>query len=277
MRCLTSRGVFCVRSDGRFALNAMADPLRSDAAVSLRALARFIGSPEHREHWSHVTSAVRTGRDVLPAVRGTSFFGYTEQNPVFGAVFDAAMTSLSEMSIDPVLAAYDFSNFDTIVDVGGGHGRFLSGILGHSPGARGILFDLPAVVAGASTELAKAGVADRCTVIEGSFFDTVPTGGDAYVMKLILHDWADDKAVEILRNIALAAPRESRLLLIEAVIPEDNSPHVGKLIDIEMLTCIGGRERTAAEFRQLLRRGGFDLVRIASTASPISIVEAKPR
>jgi hypothetical protein len=275
LRFLTSRAIFVRRGDGRYDLNPMGSALRSDVPNSMRAVARFLGHPAHREHWSHLVDAVRRGDMSLPAVRGMDFWAYLDSDPGLAEVFNDAMTSLSAMTNEPVLAAYDFSRFGTIVDVGGGHGAFLAAMLRGASGARGILFDLASVAEGARELLRAEGVAERCTIVTGSFFDSVPPGGDAYVLRAIIHDWEESKALRILGNIHRAMKPDATLLIVELVLPEDDSPHPGKLVDLEMLANIGGRERTAAEYGDLLAQAGFRMTRVVPTASPASIVEAR--
>jgi O-methyltransferase domain/Dimerisation domain len=273
LRALITRGIFRQRRDGRYDLTPLADTLRSDADVSMAALARFLGSPQHREHWSHLTDAVRTGRSVVPALRGKPVFEYLVDEPEFAGIFNDAMTSISELAIAPLIAAYDFNPYATIVDVGGGHGRLLAAILGATPHSRGILFDLPQVVAGAPAVLAEQHVADRVRIAEGSFFDTVPEGGDAYVLKNVIHDWPDDDAVRILGNVRRAAATGKTLLLVEGVLPGHDREFSGNWVDLEMLVTADARERTATEYGELLRRAGFDMMRVVETASPLSVVE----
>ena len=274
LRALISRGIFRQRRDGRYDLNPLADTLRSDADVSMAGMARWVGSPEHREHWSHFADAVRTGRAVIPELRGKPAFEYLADEPALAEIFNDAMTSASVLSIAPVIAAYDFSPYATIVDVGGGHGRLLAAILAATPAARGVLFDLPQVVAGASTVLREHHAHDRVRIAEGSFFERVPDGGDAYVLKHVIHDWPDDDAVHILRNVRTAADAGKRILLVECVIPTHNREFLGKWLDLEMLIGAAARERTATEYGQLLNRAGFQMTRVVETASPFSIVEA---
>lgn len=273
MRALVSEGVFRRTRDGRYALNALGDTLRTDAPVSIAAMARFTGSPQHREHWSHLGDAVRTGDAVIPKLRGMAAFDYIGSEPELGAIFNDAMTSVSELAIAPVVAAYDFSRFATIADVGGGHGRLLSAILEATPAARGLLYDLPQVVDGAPELLGRYGTADRVQVIPGSFFDSVPDGADAYIMKNIIHDWPDEQALTILRNVRAAAAPGATLLLIEGVIPEHDREFIGKWTDMEMLIGIAARERTEDGYRRLYEQAGFRLTRVVPTASPFSLVE----
>ncbi|AGZ50238.1 methyltransferase [Mycobacterium kansasii] len=273
LRALIGRGIFRRCRDGRYALTPLADALRSDADVSLAGMARFVGAPAHREHWSRLTDAVRSGHTVVPALRGKPFFDYLASEPALTEIFNQAMTSSSELSIAPVVAAYDFSDCGTVVDVGGGHGRLLAAVLTSAPQARGILFDLGHVVAGAPDLLSEHLVADRVRIEAGSFFDEIPTGGDAYVLKHIIHDWPDDDAVRILRNVRAAAAAGTKVLLIEQVIPPHDREFMGKWVDLEMLLLADARERTAEEYSRLLGRAGFRMTRVVATASPYSLVE----
>ncbi len=275
---LISRGIFRQRRDGRYQLTPLADALRRDAEVSVAGWARWVGSPQHREHWSHFTEAIRTGRAVVPALRGKPVFDYLAGEPELGEIFNQAMRSGSELSIAPVIAGYDFGAFGptaTIVDVGGGQGRLLAGILAATPHVRGILFDLPEVVAGAPALLREHRVEDRVRIAEGSFFDDVPEGGNAYVLKNVIHDWPDDDAARILRNVRAAAGVGKHVLLVELVIPAHNREFLGKWFDLEMLLGLQARERTPAEYQRLLDRAGFRMTRVVETASPFSVVEAK--
>ena len=275
MRALIGEGIFTRRGDGRFALNALGETLRSDAGLSMAGMARMVGHPAYREHWSGLCDAVRTGEAAPPKLRGMSAWDYLGENPEFGAVFNNAMTSVSEMAIDPVVAAYDFAPYRTIIDVGGGYGRLLAAIVAATPGAQGVLYDLPQVVEGAPDLLKSHGVADRVRVVGGSFLDAVPEGGDAYVLKNVIHDWADADAVEILGKVREAAHTGSTLLLVEFVIPDHDRQFIGKWADMEMLVQLAARERTAAEYRKLYEQAGFQLTRVVPTAGPISLVEGK--
>ncbi|MCV7425927.1 acetylserotonin O-methyltransferase [Mycobacterium montefiorense] len=274
MRALISRGIFRLRRDGRYGLTPLADTLRSDSDASLRAFARFVGSPQEREHWSHMTDSIRTGRAVVPEIRGKCIFEYFAEQPELDEIFNNAMTDLSELEIPPIVAAYDFSRYSTIVDVAGGHGRLLAAILNATPHARGILFDQPHVVADAAPLLKQYRVADRVKLVDGSFFESVADGGDAYLLKHIIHDWPDDEAVQILGNIRKAAGVGKHVLIVEFVIPRHDREFPGHWMDLEMHIGAGARERTASQYGRLLSRAGFRLTRVVQTASPISIVQA---
>jgi O-methyltransferase domain len=195
--------------------------------------------------------------------------------PEFGQIFNDAMTSSSGLSIGPVVAAYDFTAYSTIVDVAGGHGRLLAAILVSAPNAQGVLYDLPEVIAGAALLLQENHVAERVRLVEGSFFDGIPSGGDAYVLKHIIHDWDNDASVHILRNVRSAAAAGATLLLVETVVPEDDSASIAKLTDMEMLLINNGRERTSDEYRRLFDEAGFQMIRVVATASRVSIIEAR--
>ena len=275
MRALISEGIFTRRGDGRFALNALGETLRSNAPMSMAAMARMVGDPAHREHWSGLLDAVTTGEAVPPKLRGMSGWDYLAQKPKLAAVFNDAMTSMSELAVSPVVAAYDFTPHRTIVDVGGGHGRLLAAIVAATPGAHGVLYDLPQVVEDAPELLREHGVADRVRIEGGSFLDAVPEGGDAYVMKNVIHDWADTEAVAILSNVRRAARTGATLLLVEFVIPDHDREFIGKWADMEMLVQAGARERTADDYRKLYEQAGFQFIRVVPTAGPISLVEGK--
>lgn len=274
MRALASKSVFNERTDGRFELTAMSEPLRSDAQQSVRALVLMIGHPAHWEHWGGLLYSVQTGKSSLEHLRGMTAFDFLGQDEDAGQVFHDAMTVTSEMVIEPVLAAYDFGPFRTVVDVGGGRGKLLAAILHQAPEARGVLFELQSVIPGACDLLVDEGVADRVNAVAGDFFESVPAGADAYVLKNIVHDWPEEKALEILRNVRNAMAPDGRVLLIEAVIPEGNGDHVSKWVDLEMLIQTSGRERTAAQYADLLRRAGLEMTCVVPTIGPASIVEA---
>jgi C-methyltransferase len=276
LRALISRGVFRQHRDGTYGLNPLADTLRADAPISMAGAALFYGSPQHREHWSTLVEAVRSGRATIPALRGKGIFEYLSDEPHLAKLFNDAMTSISEMAEHAVVAAFDFNACPVVVDVGGGHGRLLATILASAPSAHGVLYELPDVAAGAPPLIAKLGVAERVHVETGSFFDSIPPGGDAYVLKHVIHDWPDDEAVQILRNLRAASEANTTVLLVELVIPEHDREFIGKWADLEMLLGANGRERTAAEYRALLGRSGFKMTRVVPTASPFSLVEAKP-
>lgn len=277
LRALISKGIFAQNDEGRYELTPRADLLRSDAPISMAALARLVGAPQEREHWSRLTQTIRTGTSPVQALRGKRFFDYLRDEPEYSAIFNDAMTGLSAYVDEPLVAAYDFKSFATIVDVAGGHGRLLAAILASAPNTHGVLFDLPDVVAQAAPLLQKLNVAQRVRLVEGSFFSDIPPGADAYVLKHIVHDWSDDAALQILQNVRRAAPTGAALLLVETVIPEDDSEFTGKIADIEMLLFNDGRERTAKEYQRLLDEAGFEMTQIFDTETDFSLIEARAR
>jgi hypothetical protein len=276
MRALASSSMLKQRRDGRFALTRVGQKLRTDVPGTMAPMIKFIGHPHHWADWGALLHSVRTGKPAAEELRGMPFFDYLETDPEFAGVFNDAMTGVSGMSIESLPGAYDFSDRKLIVDVGGGHGALLGAVLRTAPRARGVLFDLPSVVANAGPVLDAAGVSSRCTVTGGSFFESVPEGGDAYLLKTIIHDWAEEAALSILRNVRTAIASDGKLLLLEMVLPKGTPQHPGMLLDLEMLVTAGGRERTSAEYAELLARAGFRQLRVVPTASPISIVEAVP-
>jgi len=275
MRALIGRGVFRQHRDGRYDLTPLADTLRCDAPVSMAGWDRFIGSPQHREHWTLLVESVKTGKTIIPALHGKEFFDYLEDDPEFAKIFNNAMTSISAAAETTIIAGYDFRPYSTIVDVGGGHGRLLAAILAATPAAQGVLYDLPQVIAGAPALLSQRGVKDRVRVEGGSFFDSVPAGGDAYIMKAVIHDWPDEQAVAILRNVRAAAGADARVLLIETVLADHDRDFPGNWADLEMLLLGSSRERTAAEYRDLLGHAGLRMTRVVQTASPYSVIDAR--
>jgi hypothetical protein len=276
MRALAANGLLKLRRDGRFSLTRVGHALRSDFDGSMAPMIRLVGHPEHWEHWGQLLHSVKTGEPAVEKVRGAAIFDYLETNPEYAQVFNDAMTGVSAMAIETAVPLYTFSDHKLIVDVGGGHGALLAAALAQAPDARGVMFDLPSVVDSAGAELDRAGVADRCTKTGGSFFESVPDGGDAYLLKTIIHDWDDEKSLTILRNIRTAIDPNGRVLLLEMVLPEGAPSHPAMLLDLEMLVHPGGRERTASEYRDLLSRAGFRMTRVIGTPGPMSIVEAVP-
>ncbi|MGW2126911.1 methyltransferase [Streptomyces sp. NPDC001758] len=278
MRLLASNGVFTERKDGRFALSPMGSALLEDAPMSMRGIAVLMGHPVHWEDWSHFVDAVRTGEPSLPKLRGMTAFEFMEAKPEYGEVFMKGMGAMSSTETEPIVAAYDFSRFGTVVDFCAGRGELLARILQKSPGVRGVLSDPRVAENGAAEHLAEQGVADRCEVVAADLFGPVPEGGDAYVLKHIVHDWPKDRALEILRNVRASMRPDGRLLLMEMVVPDKpNSAHSSKLVDLWLMLLVGGMERTAAQYGELLTEAGFRLERVVQTPGAVSIVEASPR
>jgi hypothetical protein len=277
LRALAGLGIFAEDDSGRFELTPLAESLRTQAPASLRGYAIYLGEAPHWRSWGGLLHSVRTGDSAFEHVFGTQIFDYFAQRPEAAEMFDAAMTSRGTLENHAIAEAYDFPAA-TIVDVAGGRGSLLATILQHNPEARGILFDLPHVTERAAAPIREAGVADRCQLVSGDFFERVPAGGAVYLMKKIIHDWDDARARAILANCRAAMADESRLLLLEEVVAPGNAPAFAKLIDLSMLVQTpGGQERTEAEYRTLLGAAGLELTRVIRTGCSLRIIEAIPR
>lgn len=274
LRALASVGVFADDGQGRFAQTPLSETLRSDTPGSLRAMAMVELGQEHFPAWGNLMHSVKTGETAFDNIFKQSAWEYYARNPEDASNFNEAMKGLTEMVSVAALEAYDFSGIDKLVDVAGGTGRLISAILAVHPRMRGVLFDLPHVIAEAGPTLDAAGVRDRCEMSAGDFFRTVPEGGSAYVMKWIIHDWDDEKATVILKNIHRAMDEKGKLLLIEMVVLEGNQPDLSKFLDLDMMVMTGGRERTEAEFKSLLAVSGFELIRVIRTKFPVCVIEA---
>jgi orsellinic acid C2-O-methyltransferase len=279
LRLLASAGVFAEEADGHIALTPIGQCLRAGVPGSMRAgVLLFAGRTQ--DAWSDLMYSVQTGEPIYPHRHGVDVWTYTAQHPEDAALFDEAMADFTRQAAIAVVAAYDFSPFGTILDVGGGAGALLAGILTANPALRGVLFDRPDVVERARAEIARRGLADRCTVVGGDFFEEVPAGADAYLLKHVIHDWNDARAEAILRSCRRATGPGSRLLLVEGVYPariDQSDPSRGAASnDVNMLVNTGGRQRSETEFRALYAAAGFRLTRIVPTAARISVIEGEP-
>jgi len=276
LSALASVGVFSEVAPGRFGLTPLAALLRSATPDSMRALAVMYMEEQYRS-WGDFLHSVRTGQPAFEQQFGMGVFEYYTKNPEPSAVFNEAMTGLTTRLASAVAESYDFSAFGSVVDVGGNQGTLLTAILRRHPLTRGVLFDLPHVVAAAEPVLRKAGVDARCARRGGDFFEAVPTGGDAYILASVLHDWDDARCKAILATCRSAMPANGKLLIVELVLPVGrDEPFFGKWVDLHMLVMAGGRERTEAEYRTLLQAGGFELLRLVPTLAGPSIIEAVP-
>lgn len=270
LRLLATVGVFEEHDDGRFGLTPAADVLRTRAPGSMRDAVRMLA---HESFWvpaGRLSSTIRTGHTPFAEIFGGSFFDYFAANPEVGPIFHRGMASFSDTENAPISWAYDFGRFERIVDVGGGHGGFLVEVLRKSS-ARGVLFDAEHVLREA--RITAEGLSDRCELVTGDFFQSVPEG-DCIVLKRILHDWSDETATEILRVCRRALRPGGRVLIIDSVIPPGNAPHSGKTLDVLMMVSLPGRERTEQEFRYMLAAAGLRLERVIATPAVLSIVEA---
>jgi SAM-dependent methyltransferase len=271
IRALASIDVFREDDQGRFSLTPLGNLLASDAPGSKRSLARMAGAEFYRS-WGSLLSSVETGGAAFDKVFGKPFFHYMNANPDRWRIYDDAMTGIHDSETLPVLDAYDFAPFRTVVDVGGGNGLALAALLGRHPGVRGVLFDLPAVAARSREVVASCGVSDRMRFVGGDFFDSVPVSGDAYLLRHVLHDWDDDEAVAILKNCRVAMRPGGRVLVVETVIPSGNEPCFGKWLDLMMLV-VGGRERTKEQYAELFSAAGLRLTSVFPTAHEVSVIE----
>jgi hypothetical protein len=274
LRVLAVRGIFAELPERRFALTPISDLLRTQHPASLREVAVFDAGPWYRAYGA-LAHSVATGENAFRHVHGSSLFEYLADHPDEARMFDRRMTSFSTAEIPQIVAAYDFSGVRTLVDVGGGEGRLMSAILGAHPAIRGVVFDQPHVVGGAEHALREAGVADRCTIVGGDFFESVPKAADLYLLKWIIHDWEDDDAVKILSNCARAMDPAGRVVLAEVVIGAANSGDHGPLLDVHMMVLPGGRERIEAEFARLFAAAGLRLTRVIVTAGIMCLLEAE--
>jgi hypothetical protein len=276
LRALAAIGILQESGDRRFALTPLGARLRSDRKGGRAFWAGFAASPPHWASWGALLHTVRTGENAFQHIHGQSVWAFRAAHPKHGALFDAAMREGSERLLPELMTAYDFSQAGHIVDVGGGDGALLSGLLAAYPSLKGTLVDLPGPASRAAHRLSEAGLAGRCAILAGSFFDQVPRGGDLYILKHILHDWRDAEAAAILRNCRLAMGSGAKLLLIERLIGEPNQQLEAKLADLHMLVNAGGRERTSDEFQLLLSEAGFELQRTTALPEERVLLEALP-
>jgi hypothetical protein len=277
LRALASVGVLHEGDDGRFGLTEIGAGLRSDAPEPVGGWAVYVGRPAHVQAWGALLHAVRTGENAFASVHGADVWEYRVQHPEDGAIFDRAMTDTSRRANRQLLEAYDFGRFERVVDVGGGHGAFLAAVVAQSSATRGVLFDQPHVVADAAPVLQAAGVVDRVDVVAGSFFDGVPSGGDAYLLKAIVHDWEDEDAVRILRGVRTAIADDGAVLVVERELGAPNADPDAKFSDLNMMVGPGGRERTREEFATLFAEAGFALERVVPTAIGLNVFEGSAR
>ena len=275
MRTLASFGILTLRDDDTFALTELGATLKRDAPGAARATVLTLGSPWAWQSFGEFQYSLETGKPAIEKVLGMGIFDYLAQHPDEAALFSETMVGIHGAEPPAVAAAYDFSSCGTIVDVGGASGNMLAHILTRHPQPKGVLFDRPHVVSDAPAFLRARGVADRVTITEGNFFERVPEGGDAYILSHIIHDWTEAQCHTILSNCRRAMKKDAKLLIVEFVLPEGNTPHFGKLADMVMLTLPGGEERTAPEYRTLLDAAGFTMTRVVPTASDVSVVEAE--
>lgn len=275
LRALASVGVLHEEDERRFSLTPLGEPLRSYAPESLAGWAAFVGRPYYWQAWSELLHSIRTGENAFRHVYGANVWEYRSAHPEESAIFDRAMTSTTRQVERAVIEAFDFGRFRTLVDVGGGRGALLAAVLAKHPEMTGVLFDQPHVVSRDLLEAAR--VADRCRVVAGSFFEAVPEGGDAYVLKEIIHDWEDQQAVAILTVCRRAMPDTGSVLVIERELGRPNEDPGPKFADLNMLVSPGGRERTLPEYAALFEAAGLRLAGTTPTGSGMQVIEGTRR
>jgi hypothetical protein len=276
LRTLASLGILTEKEEQRFALTPLGEALQSGAPGSARATLMTFGSPVFGRSWEEIIYSLETGKSGFEKAFGMPVFEYLAQNPEAASAFSETMVGFHGAEPPAMAKAYDFSGIGTLVDVGGATGNMLCAVLSEHPHVRGVLYDLPHVVSDAPAFLQARGIAERVTIEAGSFFEQVPSGGDAYLLSHIIHDWSEEQCLTILGNCRAAMRADSRLLIVESVLPPGDAPHPGKVLDMVMLVIPGGQERTEAEYAALLAKAGFRLNRVVPTASAVSVVEAFP-
>jgi hypothetical protein len=276
LRALGSLGLVAETAERAYTLTAVGQGLRREAAGSAHALALLYGEEWLWAAYARLGDSVATGRPGFEQVHGAPLYAYLEQHVAAAAVFQEAMSGFSRQEAAAIIAAYDFTAFTHVVDVGGGQGSLLAALLTAYPQLRGVLFERPEVIAGALPELVGGTLSGRSELVGGDFFQALPAGGDCYLLKSVVHNWDDERCIAILRICRTAIAPEGRLLVLERVVPAGSVPSEAALFDINMLVMGGGRERTEQEHAACLAAGGFRLRRVLPTSSPLSVIEAQP-
>jgi hypothetical protein len=275
LRAAATVGVLDEIQPRTFGLNQMGERLRSDVPLSLRELAITATDPGQWLPWSRFREAVRTGKGQVPFVLGTDVFSYWSAHPEERAHFAAAMGNRTELLTAALLDGYDFSPFRQAVDVGGAQGHLLAAILQKCPRLRGIVFDQPGIVSGALAVLDAKGVANRCEVVAGDFFDSVPPGADLYLLKSVIHDWPDEAAVRILTRVREAMDEAGSVMVIDYLLPPDGERGSAHSMDLTMMVMLGARERTIAEFRELFEAAKLRLTETVLVADHVLAIGAR--
>ncbi|MDY6897392.1 MAG: methyltransferase [Cyanobacteriota bacterium] len=278
LRTLASVGIFRETAPRQFALTEMGEYLRSDIPGSLRSVSMMLSDEWHWRSWGEILHVVKTGQPALEHVyKVKNTFEYLTKHPESEKIYNDAMTGWSKNIHTAVVEAYDFNNINCVVDIAGGQGMLITSILKANPHLTGILFDRPNVVAQSKNLLEKSQVSDRCKVVGGDFFVSIPSGSDAYIMSHIIHDWGDEDCIRMLKNIREVILSNGRLLVVDMVIPDGDTAHLSKWMDIDvMIMYSDGRERTEEEFRNLFQAAGFKLTQILPTTTPVSLIEGIP-
>ncbi|HXY76752.1 MAG TPA: methyltransferase [Steroidobacteraceae bacterium] len=273
MRTLAGLGVLVEGPPGEFALTPLGEALKSGAPGSARASILSLAGDRFWRSMGEFPYALQTGKPAHVKAHGLPLFDWLTKHPEEAALFSETMMGFHGREPAALAAAYDFSKFGTLVDVGGATGHLLTTVLGRYPGLRGVLFDMPYVERNARELIASRGLSDRISISTGSFFDAVPPGGDAYLLSHIIHDWTEEQCLKILGNCRKVMKPDGKLLIVEMVLPPGNTMHPGKILDMIMLVGPGGQERTEEEYRELLGKAGFRQTRVVPTESAVSVVE----
>jgi hypothetical protein len=274
LRALASVGVFAETEAHVFGNTPASEMLREHVPGSMRDLALWMTNPTHFRAFAELQHAVETGETGMKKMTGLDSFEFLKQNPAEDQEFNGAMNALTAQFAPAVLEAYDFGELGTIADIGGGHGTLLCAILKKHYGLRGIVFDAPHIAARATSCIQSAALSERCKAVGGNFFEAVPAA-DSYILKSVIHDWDDARAISVLSKCAASMrPDKGKVILLEMVVRPGNAPDLTKWVDLEMLMMAGGRERTEAEFTDLLAKAGLRLTRVVPTKSPVCVIEA---
>ena len=273
LRALAGLGVLATEQNYAFELTPIGASLRSTSLTSIRSMVLALGE-EHYHAWGELLRGIRSGEPAFNHVYGMDLFTYLGRTPTARMTFNEGMAEVTSLVSIALLASYDFSVFTKIVEVGGGYGSLIKAILMANPTVSGVLFDAPQIIDGAKAYISNGELNGRCKAIGGNFFDSVPPGGDAYILKNVIHDWDDSKSVAILRNCRQAMAENGRVLLVEMLLPLEGAASLQSLMDLNMLVISTGRERTEPEYREILGAAGLRITRIVPTLSPYNLIEA---
>jgi len=276
LRALASIGIFAEVGDRQFELTALAEPLQDRVPGSVRASAIMDGDELHWKPWGDLLNCVKTGDTPFHRVFGMSYYEYLKGNAEVGSTFNKHMSARTEQSANVVIEAYDFSGVNRVIDLGGGRGALIAAILKRYLQVQGVLTDLPAVANEAKAFIKSEGLDDRCEIIGGDYFESIPSGGDIYILKSVIEDQQDDGAVDLLKNCRRAMGNHARLLIVDSIMPPHGSPSPANVFDVHMMVMAGGLLRTEEGFGALFEKAGFKVNRVLPTKSELSIIEGVP-
>ncbi|MBV9388849.1 MAG: hypothetical protein JOZ78_20695 [Chroococcidiopsidaceae cyanobacterium CP_BM_ER_R8_30] len=274
LRTLAGAGVFAETEPGYFTLTPLAASLQSSVSGSMRAMAVFFGEEQYQA-WGEILYSLRTGKSSFEHMYGVPMFKYFVDNPEPGEIYEEAMTSVSAAEKAEILKSYDFSYIKKLVEVGGGHGSFISSILKANPTMQGVLFDQPYVIEGAKDFIKEQGLTDRCELVAGNFYESVPAGGDAYSLKHVLHGCSDEQSITILKNCHSAMVEHGKLLIVERIVGSGPDSFLAKFLDVNMMMLVtGGCERTEIEYRKIIEASGFEVIKVVPSKAGVSVIES---